>query len=68
MDEVSGAPRTENGKVKTERGNSTSGSGSTAGAIRVRARFRGGVLYPLEDINLPDGTEVDILLKPTSKN
>jgi ribonuclease HI len=36
--------------------------------IKVLARFRSGVLYPLEDINLPDGAEVEILLrqKPTS--
>jgi len=33
----------------------------------VRARFRSGVLYPLEDINLPDGIEVEILLKPSPK-
>src|SRR5215470_470111 len=61
MDEVSGAPRPENGKAKTEKGNSPSGGGTAAGAIRVRARLRGGLLYPLEDINLPDGTEVEIL-------
>jgi ribonuclease HI len=76
MDEVSGAPRVENakaklenGKVKIEKTNSPSGSGSNASsgaaetAIRVRARFRSGVLYPLEDIRLPDGAEVDILIK-----
>ena len=34
----------------------------------IRARFRGGVLYPLEDINLPDGAEVEILVKPASKS
>jgi ribonuclease HI len=68
MDEVSGMPRAENGKAKMEKGNSPSASGSPAGAIRVRARFRSGVLYPLEDINLPDGTEVDLLLKPLSKS
>jgi hypothetical protein len=31
--------------------------------IRVRARFRSGVLYPLEDINLPDGADVEILIR-----
>ena len=62
MDEVSGAPRAENGKAKTEKENPPSG------AIRVRARFRSGVLYPLEDLNLPDGSEVDILLKPAAKS
>jgi ribonuclease HI len=66
MDEVSGAPRAENGKAKSEKANSTSASAASA-AIRVRARFRSGVLYPLEDINLPDGAEVEILLRPASK-
>jgi Protein of unknown function DUF104 len=37
-------------------------------AIKVRARFRSGILYPLEDINLPDGAEVEILLRPTPKS
>jgi len=30
---------------------------------RIRARFRSGVLYLLEDVDLPDGTEVEILLR-----
>jgi ribonuclease HI len=61
MDEVSGArPAPENGKAKM--------ANSAAPAIKVRARFRSGVLYPLEDIDLPDGAEVEILLRPTSKN
>ncbi len=34
----------------------------------IRARFRSGILYPLEDIDLPDGAEVEILLRPTSKS
>ena len=69
MDEVSGAPRGEPGKAKLEKGNSASGSATSADtAIRVLARFRGGVLYPLEDIHLPDGTEVEILLRPSAKN
>ena len=69
MDEVSGAPRGETGKGKSEKGDSPSGSATSANtAIRVRARFRSGVLYPLEDINLPDGTEVEILLRPAAKN
>jgi len=67
MDEVSGVPRAENGRAKMEKGNVPSASTAPA-AIRVRARLRGGVLYPLEDINLPEGTEVEILLKPHSKS
>jgi ribonuclease HI len=30
----------------------------------IQARFRSGILYPLEDIDLPDGTEVEIVLRP----
>lgn len=33
----------------------------------IRARFRSGVLYPLEDIRLPDGAEVEILIKLPAK-
>lgn len=29
----------------------------------IQARFRGGILYPLEDIDLPDGTVVEIVLR-----
>jgi ribonuclease HI len=30
---------------------------------KIRARYRSGVLYLLEDVDLPDGTEVDVLLR-----
>ena len=30
----------------------------------ISARFRSGILYPLEDIDLPDGTEVQLVLRP----
>jgi len=33
----------------------------------IRARFRSGILYPLEDLDLPDGAEVDIIVRPTHK-
>jgi ribonuclease HI len=53
---------------------STSGSPSKAKARsgkpeprRIRARFRGGVLYLLEDVGLPDGIEVEIQLRPLPK-
>jgi ribonuclease HI len=37
---------------------------SPVGEIRkIRARFRSGVLYLLEDVDLPDGVEVDVLLR-----
>jgi ribonuclease HI len=72
MDEVSGArpaspenSKMENGKAKMEVRHSTPPADS---AIRVRARFRSGILYPLEDVNLPDGAEVEILVRPASKS
>lgn len=66
MDEVAGAPRVETGKTKAETGNSPSSPNAAANpAMRVRARYRSGVLYPLEDISLPDGAEVEILIKPS---
>ena len=69
MDEASGKPpavasrnaKVENGKSKIENRNSIP-------TIKVRARFRSGILYPLEDVDLPDGAEVEILLRPTSKS
>ena len=66
MDEVSGTrtPPNENRNAKNENRNPAPAANP---AIKVRARFRSGVLYPLEDINLPDGAEVEILLKLASK-
>ncbi len=37
------------------------------GARRIPARFRGGVLYLLEDVGLPDGTVVEISIYPLQK-
>jgi len=34
---------------------------------KVRARFRSGILYPLEDLDLEDGCEVEIYLRTTPK-
>jgi ribonuclease HI len=34
---------------------------------RIRARFRGGVLYLLEDVDLPDGLEVEVLIRTLPK-
>jgi ribonuclease HI len=65
MDEVSGkVPGAENRNSKIENRNSAETANPT---IKVRARFRSGILYPLEDVDLPDGAEVEILLRPTSK-
>ncbi len=62
MDEVSsGGDRNSKSEA---RNSATAGSP----AFKVRARFRSGVLYPLEDLRLPDGAEVEILIKPSSRN
>ena len=36
-------------------------------ARRIPARFRGGVLYLLEDVGLPDGTVVEVSIFPLQK-
>jgi ribonuclease HI len=70
MDEVSGKPpAAESRDSKIEDGNSKMAIRPSAPtAIKVRARFRSGILYPLEDVDLPDGAEVEILLRPTTKS
>jgi ribonuclease HI len=67
MDEVSGGGANRNSKSETRNSASTS-SAAPNSSIKVRARFRSGVLYPLEDIRLPDGAEVEILIRPSVKN
>ena len=59
---------------ETSGGSSTSGSPSKAKASsasseprRIQARFRGGVLYLLEDVGLPDGIEVEVQIHPLPK-
>jgi ribonuclease HI len=69
LDEVSGKPlAVENRNSKVESGNSKIENRHSVPMIKVRARFRSGILYPLEDVDLPDGAEVEILLRPTSKS
>jgi ribonuclease HI len=63
--------------IATERRMATSSS-APASAIapqappsdirKIRARFRGGVLYLLEDVELPDGIEVHVLLRLPKKS
>jgi ribonuclease HI len=69
LDEVSGKPlAVENRNSKVESENSKIENRHSVPTIKVRARFRSGILYPLEDVDLPDGAEVEILLRPTSKS
>ena len=39
-------------------------SATRADAIRVRARYKGGALHPVEPLELPDGAEVDLTIQP----
>jgi ribonuclease HI len=69
MDEASGKPpAVASRNPKVEKGNSKIENRNPIPTIKVRARFRSGILYPLEDVDLPDGAEVEILLRPTSKS
>jgi ribonuclease HI len=38
-----------------------------SGPRRIRARFRSGILYLLEDVELPDGTVVEVSIFPLQK-
>jgi ribonuclease HI len=68
LDQTAGKPAgNETRNSKNEIRNATPPSSAATPTIKVRARFRSGILYPLEDINLPDGAEVEILLRPASK-
>ncbi|HET9801906.1 MAG TPA: ribonuclease HI family protein [Candidatus Acidoferrum sp.] len=62
MDEVSGAPRGEAGKGKMENSNPVSGENK-----KLKARYYKGLLQLAEPLDLPDDTEVEILLRPFRK-
>lgn len=59
LDEVEGKPRPA-APAKTDATDKLS-------PRRVPARFRGGVLYLLEDVGLPDGTVVEVSIFPFQK-
>ncbi|MGB2671740.1 MAG: reverse transcriptase-like protein [Candidatus Acidiferrum sp.] len=60
LDETSGAPAA-GGPAKA------AAVDAKPGPRWIQARFRSGILYPLEDIDLPDGTEVQIVLRPLKR-
>ncbi len=81
MDEVEGPdakPRGERGSAKSPAASSSSASPAAtkpqappalpSDVRKIRARFRSGVLYLLEDVELPDGVELDVLLKLPRKS
>ncbi len=61
LDETSGASSTSRAPSKVK------ASSVNSEPRRIRARFRSGVLYLLEDVGLPDGIEVEIQLHPLPK-
>lgn len=61
LDETAGVPKAAAPGAKS------APRDGNAGPRWIQARFRSGILYPLEDIDLPDGTEVEITLRPKSK-
>jgi ribonuclease HI len=75
-------PRGEKGGAKTAAASPNSPAPATAAAApkaqapsalpsdvrKIRARFRSGVLYLLEDLEVPDGIELDILIKLPRKS
>jgi ribonuclease HI len=63
LDEVSGAPRGETGKGKMENSNSVSGE-----TKKLKARYYKGLLQLAEPLDLPDDTEVEILLRPLKRS
>jgi hypothetical protein len=81
MDEVEGPdakPRGERGAAKTAAPTASTPSAPASKAQapptlpsdvrKIRARFRSGVLYLLEDVELPDGIELDVLLRLPRKS
>lgn len=58
LDEVSGTKT-----VPGENRNSKSETRESARQTKIRAVFRDGVLRPLEELDLPEGAEVEILLR-----
>jgi ribonuclease HI len=60
LDETEGKPAVPGASPKPS-------STDKAGPRRVPARFRGGVLYLLEDVGLPDGTVVEVSIFPLQK-
>jgi ribonuclease HI len=83
MDEVEGPdakPRSERGGAKSAAATSSTSPAPAAApkaqaspalpsdVRKIRARFRSGVLYLLEDVELPDGIELDVLLRLPKKS
>jgi len=60
LDETSGAPAPSKRDSQAAKPQPTQ-------ARKVRARFRNGALVPIDPLDLPEGSEVEILVRPTAK-
>jgi ribonuclease HI len=63
LDETSGVAPAAGGPGKAP----AASDAKPPGPRWISARFRSGILYPLEDIDLPDGTEVQLVLRPLKR-
>jgi ribonuclease HI len=61
LDETSGASSAPGAPSKAK------ANSANSEPRRIRARFRSGILYLLEDVGLPDGIEVEVQLHPLPK-
>jgi ribonuclease HI len=53
--------------AKVDEGRSTDERSQPVRSQRIRARYRGGVLVPSEELDIPEGTEVLLEIRPTHK-
>jgi hypothetical protein len=60
LDETSGAPRRTQNDLSPP-------NPQSAQPRKVRARFRNGALVPLDPLDLAEGSEVEILVRPIPK-
>jgi len=78
LDETSGRPATPAAPAKPDAAGRAAGSAAPPSRAeprparseprRFRARFRSGVLYLLEDVDLPDGEEVEVMIRLIPKS
>jgi ribonuclease HI len=61
LDETSGAPRPTQQAAPAPKPQPPQ-------PTKIRARFRNGALVPLDPLNLPEGSEVEILVRPIVKS
>jgi ribonuclease HI len=60
LDETEGKPSKPTGEPKAA-------AAEKSGPRKIAARYRGGILYLLEDVGLPDGTVVHVSIFPIQK-